>query len=257
MALFNFKIERKRIRMTVATVEKNDVDISPIFAWNKEFSIEGENGNISVYMRIVGDADINKARVSALRRSAELRRKLRDENSDERFAFVRNIDEVDEDTMISVVIVFSMRDLTEQSKEEVKLKIPKQPRSDAKTELHEQYQAEVDAYPAKYQEELRKIIEVKIEKLKKDLKKLSREALYKKYEQALIDELCERELMTAFREWTTFLSVYRDPELRVKFFDTFEEFANLPSDVKSDFIKEYSLLELTIDDLKKLRPVTP
>jgi hypothetical protein len=239
-----------------SVIEKNDVNVSPLFSWSKEFEIVGGGEPVKVYMRVVGDADINKARVSALRRSGELRRKLRDLNSDERIVYIKDIDDIEPEAMISVITVFSMKELAEKAKSEVKVKVPKAPRSDAKTELHEKYQLEVDAFPGKVQQEVRKILEGKIEALKNELSSKDKSFLYKKYEASMIDELCERELMEAFREWTSYLSVYKDEDLRVRFFSSFDEFANLPSEIKDQFIREYTLLELSMDDLKKLQPVT-
>lgn len=237
-------------------IEKNDVEIGPLFSWSKEFVIESNGEEIPVYMRVVGDADVNKSRVSALRRSAELRKKLRDSDSDEHFAYIKPMEDLSIESLVSVILVFSMREFSEQAKKEVKIKLPKQPKSDAKTEEHEKYQKEVDEYPEKYQKELKKLLEKKVDAEKDRLSGLGKEVLYTKYTDVMIEELCERELLKAFREWTAYLSAYKDKELTQKFFTSFEEFNNLPSELKEQFIKEYSLLELTMDNLKKLRPVT-
>ena len=79
MAPFNIKLGNEEIM----EIEKNDVDISKLFNWGKAFEIVGEDGVVDVvYMRVLGDADINKARVFALRESAKLRRALRNPDSD-------------------------------------------------------------------------------------------------------------------------------------------------------------------------------
>lgn len=239
-----------------SVLEKNDVDINPLFAWSKEFEIVTSDGTYPVFMRVCGDADIGKARVSALRKSAELRKNLKDLNSDERFAYIKEMDELSVESMVSVVIVFSMRDLSEKAKKQVKIKAPKQPRSDASTEAHEKYQKEVDDYPTKYQQAIKKFLEKEVEIMKAKLESLDKETLYTKYVSFMIDELCERDLMKYFREWTAYLSSYKDEGLKTRFFESFDDFANLPSDLKEEFIKQYTLLELSMDNLKKLQPVT-
>lgn len=60
--------------------ERNDVDIFRLFHWGKEVTIFDKYGNelTNVYMRLVGDAELNLARVFAIRRSAELRKSFED-----------------------------------------------------------------------------------------------------------------------------------------------------------------------------------
>jgi hypothetical protein len=254
VALFLF-LERTK---EMPIVEHNDVDLKPLFAWSKEFKITSATEEpITVYMRVLGDADMGRARVSALRRSAELRKKLRDENSDERYAFIKDIDDLSVELLVSLVIVFSMKEIAEIANSKVKIKLPKSPKSDAKTEEHEKYQADVDSYPVRRKEELRKLMDKEILARKEALEQEPKENLYKKYLVSIIDELCEQELLTAFKEWCCYLGSYKDAELTIRFFDDFNEFANLPSNLKAQFMETYSALELYGEDLKKLRQVTP
>lgn len=237
-------------------VEHNDVDISPLFKWSKEFEIVSSRGTAPVYMRILGDADINRARVAALRNSAELRRKLRIEDSDERLAFIKDSSELETDMIISIITVFSMRELTEKAMKNVKVKPPKAPRSDSKTSVHEKYQAEIDAYPEKRQKEIKSYLEKEITDLKTKLSAESKDNLYKRYLNTMIDELCEQELLKTFKEWCCYLGSYSDEDLTLRLFESFDDFANLEPDLKQQFLKEYSSIELHGDDLKKLQQVT-
>lgn len=238
-------------------VEHNDVDITPLFNWSKEFEIVNGEERIPVFIRILGDADMGKARVSALRRSAELRKKLKDPNSDERVAYIRDIDDMEAEVLASMVIVFSMRDLTEKASKKLKIRPPKAPRSDAKTELHEKYQQEIDTYPERRQKELRELLDKEIESLRKDLMGRGKKELYDLYVKTMIDETCEQELLNAFKEWCAYLGSYKDKDLKERLFSSFDEFANLPSHLKAQFIEEYSSIELYGDNLKKLQRVTP
>lgn len=250
----------------MSIVEHNDVDVRPLFFWKKDFeiieeSVDGEGkpvlNKIPVYMRLLGDADINRSRVSALRSSADLRRKLRDLDSDERMAFIKDIDDMDENLIVSAIIVFSMRDLTKKADDKVKIKIPKSPRSDAKTEAHEKYQADIDSYPERRRQELRDILSKDVDKLKNDLLKKDKQYLYNEYVKLMVDEMCEQEILKRFKEMCVYFGSFSDPELKTKFFESFEEFDNLSPELKQDFIREYSSLELYGEELKKLRQVTP
>ncbi len=61
------------------SIDRNDVNISILFNWGKEFILYDENRKelFKVYLRIIGDSDLNKAKVYALRKSAEMRKKLK------------------------------------------------------------------------------------------------------------------------------------------------------------------------------------
>jgi hypothetical protein len=241
----------------MSPVELNDVDIAPLFTWSKEFEVLSNGKNTKVYMRLLGDADMNRARVSALRSSAALRKKLKDAESDERIAYIKDIDDIDINSMIAVIIVFAMRDLTDVAITKLKIKLPKQPKSDAKTSVHEKYQEEVDSYPTRRQEELRDLINKEVEAMKETLLKEDKEVLYKKYIDSMIEEMCEQELLKEFKSQCCYYGTYSTPDLSTRLFATFEEFNNLQSDLKQQFLTEYSMMELQGDDLKKLQQVMP
>jgi hypothetical protein len=242
--------------MAEIVVEHNDIDISPLFSWSKEFEVTANETVTPVYMRLLGDADMNRARVAALRKSAELRKKLKDLNSDERLAFIKDIDDIELESLIAVVTVFSMRDLSTKAQAKLKIKAPKVPRSDAKTSVHEKYQAELDSYPERRQAELRELLNKEVELMKESLTKLGKEEVYKKYIASMIDEMCEQELLREFKSQCCYFGCYKTKELTERLFSSYDEFANLQSNLKEQFLEEYSSMELQGEDLKKLQRVT-
>lgn len=239
-------------------VEKNDVDISRLFAWSKKFNVLTQDGEElgTFYLRLLGDADSSRARVFSLRRSAELRGKLRDTNSDEYVSTFADVDEVEKERLAQLLVVFSIRELSQRITKEVKLKVPKQPKSDASTEAFEKYQAEVDSYPARREAEIRKQLEIESKKLLEKFMAMERDELRKKVISAMTNELCENELLKAFREMAAYLGSYKDETLKERLFEDFEQFANLPTYIKNQFVSEYRMLELNGDDLKKLQVAT-
>jgi hypothetical protein len=239
-------------------VEKNDVDISPLFSWSKKFEIVDKDDKVlmEIFMRIVGDADLNRTRVFALRNSADLRNKLKDENSDEHLAYLPHIDQMSEEQLINLILVLSMRDISKKVVKNVKVKVPKVPRSDASTEKQEKYQLEVDAYEGKRQVAIKKDIEKELELKKEDLLKQTKDQLYNAYVIYMINELCEQEVMRCFREYSAYLGSYKDENLRERLFASFEDFANLPTNLKEQFISAYQSLDLGGDNLKKLLQAT-
>jgi len=233
-------------------VEHNDVDISKLFAWSKESVITGLKGkDMKVYIRLLGDADNNRARIASLRLSAELRKALRDPESDERLAFIPDIEELDKELLVESIVIYTMRENTKRAMKEVVIPKPKDPGSDATTEKLEKFQQAVDDYPSVREKAIRELLEKYIEDQRKELDKKSEEELYKIYIKVLSDELCEQELLNRFREYCAFFGTYTNKNLTKKLFDSYEEFDNLPREVKSKLIEEYQLLEVESEHLKK------
>ena len=239
-------------------VEKNDVDISKLFTWGKKYEIVDNNNEVvyTLYMRLLGDADLNKTRVYALRKSQELRKKLRDVNSDERLLYVKDQEDMSKDELVYNIAALSMREINKRAGREVSIPRPKAPKSDAGLEKMEKYQAELDNYPKKYNEALQKFIKGEVDKLKKALEEKSEDELYKMYVRMVIDEYCELEAFNAYREMELFLGCYEDEDYTQKAWDTFEKFENFDSDMKAQIRAEYEKLDINMDELKKLREAT-
>lgn len=242
----------------MAEVEKNDVDISKLFIWGKTYEIVNNAGEViyTIYMRLLGDADLNRTRVHALRKSQELRKKLRDVNSDERLLYVKDQEEMSKDELVYNVAALSMREINQRAAKEVKVPRPKQPKSDAKLEKLEKYQAELDDYPKKFSEALQKFIKDEVEKLRKALQELSEDELYKMYVRSLIEEFCEQEAFRAYKEMELYLGCYKDPDYTERLWKSFEDFENFDTDMKAEIRAAYDTLDIRMDELKKLREAT-
>ena len=235
------------------TPERNDVDISKLFKWSEKFEIEDLNGDLleEVYIRVIGDADMNRARVMALRHSADLRKRLKDLDSDERLAYVAEQEDITTEQIINLVVLNKTRGVYSKVAKEVNIPFPKEPDSDATLEQQENYQAEVDAYP----EKVKKVIEAEISKIidkeKATLSKLSDDELYKLYVTTIINDICETEMFDRFSDLCAFFGTYKDAALREKRFESLEEFDNLPMRIKKQYQACYKELELDMNDVKK------
>lgn len=238
--------------------DKNDVDLEPLFTWGKIFVVTNTSGDIeqTVYIRLAGDADINRARVYALRKSAELRKKLRDSDTDERIAFIQDKELMDKDRLISILLGLSIREITRKSIKEVNLPLIKEPKSDASLEEFEKFQIALDAHAEKRDKEVRKLIEKELSKYKTKLEKLDLDALYNSYVTEITNEFCEQEMLNSFREMCTFFGTYKDSRFSERLFDNFETFSNLETGLKQQFLEAYQSLEIGTEDLKKSLVVT-
>ena len=145
--------------------EKNDIDIEVLFRWGKQVSIKDRQGNelFSCYVRLIGDADLNQARVFAMRKSAEFRKLLRNVNSEEREAFIVDYESVDEDKLVEIIIYMNTREITLKVINRVDIPFPKEPKDDATLEEQEKYQTEVDDWPKKREIKVKEEIEKEAE----------------------------------------------------------------------------------------------
>lgn len=235
-------------------VEKNDVDISKLFYYGDKFDIldKAEKKVMTVYIRLVGDAELNQARVFALRSSADLRSKLKDKSSDERRAFIpENYDDLSNEDIINLIVLYSTQDITNDVIKNTEIPIPKEPKSDASLEEQEEYQRLVDAYPLYRVTKIREEVNLKIESLKETLSKKSKDELVVEYERVIIVTLCQQEMLTKFREMSTYFGCFKDKNYKTRLFSSFESFSNILPEIKQQLMDNYISLEVSNDELKK------
>lgn len=233
-------------------IERNDVDISKLFRWGTRFPIElfGENKGY-VYIRLLGDADNNRARVYALRKSAELRKKL-NSDTEERLAFIPDIELLEKETLVEMILLGRVKDFTQTALTIVdKQPIPKEPDSTATLEQQEKYQAEVDAHPEKRDKKIREVIEELVEKERKALNVRTMESLFKDYEKTIINELCETEMISAYRDACVVFGCYSDEGFKDKVFNSVEDLNEVPKQIKDQLVEYYIALEINGEELKK------
>jgi hypothetical protein len=245
--------------MSLIDIEKNDVDISKLFAYKKEITllIPGTSDEVTFYQRVVGDEDNNKARVYALRESGKLRSKLNDRKWEDRVAYVPDISKVLKDDLVEITLGLIMQDLSMQALNETTLKEPKQPKGDATLEEQEEYQEAIDNYKKEFNEKVTKTLGEKVEEKRKLFSKFTKDELVKMYGGALIDQHCQERFGRAYLEQATFYGTYVDKEYTTRAFKTFEDFKNAPSNLKDALTRAYSDIQLGGVALKKLRGVTP
>jgi hypothetical protein len=231
--------------------EKGDVNITKLFEFSKQVSITFLSREFKGFMRLIGDAELNRARVFSLRKSRDLREALKNQNSDERLAYLADAESMSKEQLVDYIVYTQTREFVQQAYKEIDLPLPREIRSDAKLEDQEKYQKEVDEYPAKFDKELRKIVDKKIKSERVRLTDLTKELLYKEYELSTINFLCETEMTKRFKEMCVYFGTYSDEELKTRMFSSYDEFDNLPTDLKNLFVTEYESMEISFDDLKK------
>jgi hypothetical protein len=238
--------------------ERNDVEVKSLFTWGREFNIVDNNNDVesTLFMRLVGDSDWNRARVFALRKSAEKRHALMDLNSDDRIAFIEEKGVIGKERLVPACVLFSSKELAKEAIREVTIKQPKEPKTTASLKEQEKYQKEVDDYPAKLDKALRDYVTKKIEEKTEEYKLYSEDKLYEMYVNYLIDEICEMEMLNSFKSMCTYLGTYKDSKFKEKYFESYNDFDNLDTNIKQQFISAYESLDITPEELKKLQVAT-
>lgn len=240
--------------------ERNDVKIEKLFAWGKQFTIYGlyNKEQLDVHIRLVGDSDLNKSRTFAIRKSADMRKKLKTEDTDERVAFISSVYEIEsKEDLIELITSLKIKDFAQDAYKEVKVDFPKEPKSDAKLEEIEKHQTLVDAFDEVRSTKINEYIFGKISEYRTQLEPKTIEQLKLDYEKLSINSICEQEMYKSFREHCVYSSCYRDEEYKIKLFESYDEFANLPSEVKEQFLDNYAMLEIDMDTLKKSLEAMP
>jgi len=234
-------------------IEKNDVDVSKLFKWSKEYSIVDTQGNdlLKVFIRLVGDAEVNRARTFALRKSAEFRRKLHEQDSDERLAFIPELDLLDDAVLIESVLLEWAREFSQDAIRNLEMTLPVEPHSEATLEEQEKYQKEVDSWPARREALIRKYMEDRLESKRNELKELDVNLIYSEYIKLLINRLCENEMVLAYRKMCTYFGCYKNNKFKERVFESFEEFDNSSTEIKNQLMDSYLSLEIDGEDLKK------
>lgn len=233
-------------------IDKNDVDVLALFNWKKPVVIKNGDKEVTIHMRVVGDNDLQRARVYAFRKSAELRNKLKTEGTDERVAFLQELESFTEKSLlVETILLLNMSEFRTKALRDVEVPLPQEPSSTASTEEQETYQRLVDEYPAKFADAVADHMETLVKKEREKLDGLSHNKLYAKYEKLLIDQLCTDELNRAYYSRLAYHACYVDEDCKYNLFETFEEFDNTPPMLKEYLVDEYQKLELGLDKLKK------
>jgi len=234
-----------------SSIDKNDVDISKLFHWNNKYVLKVKDKEYNVYVRLLGDAEVNRARIYALRKSAELRAKLHDKNSDEYLAYLPQKEIITEDELVSGLLIMHTRTFTLDAVRNVRPELPIEPSSESSLEKKEKYQKEVDEFDIKRDKKYGDYIKEKTEAKEKEIRSKSKDDIYKDYINMITNQACETEMVMRYREMCSYFGTYKDKEFKNRLFGNFEEFNNMPTDVKEQLMDAYQLLEIDSETLKK------
>jgi len=227
-------------------------NLSKLFRWNRKVDItEGNNVLATVYVRLVGDTDFQEAKSVALRRSKELRIKLRDPDSEEHKSNFLDITSLTRDELVMGISFGELPDYRDEALLQVPEKhLPELP--DAPTlEQQEEYEAKEKEIWNERAKFISDFIEKKAEERRKELDKVEDiDKLREMYTHSVINMKCTEEFTKIFREYQVYKGTFNDAKFTQLAFDSYEEFEECAPQLKNQLLRAYVDLELTGEDLK-------
>lgn len=228
------------------------VKLEELFRWKAELPIKDHKGDevVTVHQRIVSDTDYDKARLAALRKSREVRLALREKSTDEHAAMMESLERYNQEGLISVILLDRVDSYYKEAKARAQIKFPKSPGSDATQEDVEEYEAAVDGYDEKLNQEVLKVVEELSRKDRETMAELSEGELRELALATLENQICGGIFSAAFSERLAWLGTFKDAGCRNRYFNTFEQFEDLSKEVKDQLVGGYRRLSIGAEDLK-------
>jgi len=231
------------------------MNISKLFKWIKEFTLLGTNGEpildendkeITVYIRVIGDNDLDEAKKYALRESRKLRNKYR-ENPEE---VLPDMNSLSLSELASLVVLNEASFLYKQAERDTVIPFPTVPTS-MHVEDEERYLEKLDTYF----EDLIVAIDEKAQKLFNDKKAyyeaMPMDKLMIRANNTYIDKIVELEIVKFYNDAILYYAIYEDKDCTVKVFKDIDDVSNSAKFLKEMLYTEYSKLVLSDLELKK------
>lgn len=230
-----------------------------LFKWSHDWVMTDSTGvpltlegkEVRVYQRVIGDADLQLARETALRASALQRKKLEEDISFDRAVLIPNYSYMDKGEIVALIVLLELPELRRQAEKELVFPYPEAPPSSASLEDQEDYQESIDTYFDRRDEQLKELINKNVEIRKQELNKLNKQQLRTHHESASIDSSCRDVFLTILNEFMAYRGTYLDAEHTKRAYSSFNSFRNASPVAKRQVVSKYAELELKGDQLKK------
>ena len=227
--------------------------LSDLFRWRKKIYLkDGKRTVGTAWIRLVGDADYQQARNISLKRSKQLRNRLRDETTDDYVAAFTDIDSMSKDELILGVIFSEISDYRDEALVTTQDEsLPELDGDNPSLEEQEEHQTKLEEIRRKRVEVLAAQIDKKSEERKEALNSITDiEELKRLYRDAVVNIKCIELFTTTFRNFCAYKGTFKDDRYKELAFDSFDEFEESASQLKSQLLAAYTNLEITGEDLK-------
>jgi len=228
------------------------VRLEDLFVWKRPVVIKDREGNevTTVYQRVLNDIDQEKARLAAIRKSHDMRRALRNKDSDEYASVEEHLETQGREQLINIILIQKFPDMYNRALVEAKTKMPVPPKDADGLEAVENYEAGVDTFDERLNAEVMDLVK-KISDLETErLNGLSESELIDVARESLIEQICQNTATEYFNLWCTYLSTYEDEECTERYFNSFDDFNGLVTFLKEQLVQAYKKLTLGPEELK-------
>jgi hypothetical protein len=203
-----------------------------------------------VYQRVLNEREVEKARLSALRATREMRLRLRDEESDESAAVQENLLQLDKEHKIAVIMLEEMPSIYDKARQNMDVKLPKPPGTAAKLEEVEEYEAALDEYNDKVTSAVTTLADGYSKELRQHLEKLPDEELDVRVTKAMENQICINFMSERFNEEIVWRATFHDAAHKKPFFTDYDEYENLALEVREQLERGYKDLQMHRGELK-------
>jgi len=230
-----------------------DLKIEELFRWTGEIEIKDNDDNIveTLYQRIIGDNDLDKTRIQALKASRELRKNLQDTQSDEFLAFLPFHGEKSKEELIASIMFSKYMDFRRNALLNITERVVKDLGEEPTLEEQEQHLTDLETARQDYEKDIGEYINRQGQAYTEELEKLSYDKIFETYIELEINMLCRKRMIGMFDEYAAFLGTYIDPKFKTRRFTSFEEFGSISPAVKNLILSSYRSLPVSPEDLKK------
>lgn len=234
------------------------VSILDLFKYKKPLDIKDDKGEttLTVWIRVLGDWDLDQSYRMGRIASAKVRKELRDTTSDEYFAEISIVEEGSEEDLIALVRQSKQTDFYSQAQSAVDREdLPKiedfavDPDAPTLEEQEEKDMAELQR-ELTYQTKLREFVETKNLEIENELKALERNALVDEARKALVNLRALSAFIDEVIDQKVFRGTYLDKECKNRAFKEYEDYLNEHSSVKNQLREAYQALEMNPDEIK-------
>jgi len=233
--------------------------LNELFKWTGELTIRDKDGepvivrkrSLVLHQRIIGDSDLGLARKMALKASRELRKELKDETSNSFAAMIPDYEDIEDGVLANMVILASSPEIRRAAIDQAdRPREPLEPDQDASLEVQEDYETELEEYKTAINEAIDTKVGELIQARSEELKELSRVELTKLFLESTVRSICQAEMLRTFNSWCSYLGTYRDRKYTTRAFASYAEFADAATELKSQILNGYLMLEIAGTDLK-------
>lgn len=231
------------------------MDISKLFLWTTHHIITDQYGKamkgrdgepVVVYLRIIGDNDLEASRKYALRKSSMLRRKYRADTDQ----VLPDLSMVSRDELISLILLNETSTLYKQAERDTTLEYPYL-EDDFSLEAEEKYAEARETYFERLNEKIKEKTTELVEQQKRYYQQFDDDRLLDIAVKKYIDQIIEAEMLHHYNDAILYYTVFKDEECTEKVFASIEDAGNASSVLKEQLVTAYSKLTLNDVNLKK------